>query len=134
MGLWAEHAPAFLLVVAAATTLAFGVPMVFAPLAWGRMMGFRIATETDLAVYYGRCLGSMALVVNALAVRAALTGEAIVFVFEIGLAFSVLMVLVHAWGGIRGIQPRSETIETALWASFVALYVIFFPVGAIHGG
>lgn len=127
VGRWAGYAPQFLFVWATATTLFFAVPMIVAPLGWGRMMRFRIPAETDLAVYYGRCLGCFALVANALAFRAAATGAAIAFVFQLGIAFSVLMVLVHAYGAVKRIQPTTETVETAVWALLVLLHLAFWP-------
>ena len=128
IGLYAENARTFLLVSSIATTLVFAIPLFFTPLAWARMLRFEIPSHTDLAIYFGRCLGAFALVANALALRAALTGTAIVFVFELGLAFSILMVLVHGYGGYMKIQPMTETVETGFWLLFAALYVLFFPV------
>jgi uncharacterized membrane protein len=50
-----------------------------------------------------------------------------VVVFELGLAFSALMVAVHVYGAVKGIQPMTETVETALWVLLVVLYLAFFP-------
>jgi hypothetical protein len=128
IGAYAAHARPLLLVLSVLFTVLFAVPMIVGPLAWGRAMRFRIPSETDLAVYYGRCLGSIALVLSALMLRAALTGVAIVFVFEVGLAFSILMVFVHAYGAVKRIQPITETVETLAWALVVVLYALCFPV------
>ena len=129
IGAYAEHARTFLLVWATVTIVVFAIPMVFAPLAWARAMRFQIPAQTDLAVYSGRCLGVFALVMDAMTLRAALTGVGIVFVSEVGLAFSTLMVPVHVYGGLKGIQPMTETLETALWAVSALLFVLFFPLG-----
>ena len=69
----AEHARQFLLVYAIATTLAFALPIFLTPLAWARVMRFKIPSDTDLAVYFGRCLGAIALVLEGVALRAAFT-------------------------------------------------------------
>ena len=130
LGAYAEYAQTFLFVWAIATTLVFAVPMLVTPLAWGRSMGFTIPSETDLAVYFGRCLGAFALVLDGMAFRAAFNGEAIRFVFEVGLAFAVLMVIVHVYGAVKRIQPITETVETALWAVLVILFVVCFPIAA----
>jgi hypothetical protein len=130
IGAYAEHGRTFLLVWAVVTAVVFALPMIFAPLAWGRMMRFEIPAHTDLAVYYGRCLGVFALVLDAMVLRAALTGIGIVFVFQVGLVFSTLMVPVHVYGAVKRIQPMTETLETALWAASVALFILFFPVGS----
>jgi hypothetical protein len=128
IGAFAEHAQRFLLVWVVVTTVAFALPLFFTPLAWARMMRFAIPAHTDLAVYFGRCLGAFALVLEALTFRAALDGSGLVFVFQAGLAFAVLMVLVHAYGAVKGIQPVTETLEIAFWVAAVLLYVVFFPV------
>ena len=130
IGAYAEHARQFLLWWAIATTLVFAVPLFAVPIAWARMMRFDIPPNTDLSVYFGRCLGAFALVMEAMAVRAVLTGTALRFVFEVSIAFSVLMVFVHAYGGLKRIQPMTETVETGLWALFVVLFLLFFPVAA----
>jgi hypothetical protein len=130
IGAYAEQGRAFLLVWTILTTVAFALPMILAPLAWGRTMRFEIPAQTDLAVYYGRCLGVFALVLDAMLLRAALTGIGIVFVFQVGLAFSTLMVPVHVYGAVKRIQPMTETLEIGLWAVSAALFVLFFPVAA----
>ena len=127
IGAYAVHAQQFLFMLATITTLLFAVPMFLRPLSWARFMRFTIPSDTDLAVCFGRCLGAFALVFNAMAFRAAFAGTAIVFVFEVGLAFSVLMVVVHVYGAVKGIQPITETVETALWGLFVVLHLAFFP-------
>ena len=130
IGSYAEHAPTLLVVSSIVFTLLFALPMVLKPLSWGRAMRFTIPAETDLAVYFGRCLGSLALVLNAVALRAAVTGVGMTLVFEISIAFAVLMVLVHVYGAVKQIQPITETVEIAFWILVVALYVLCFPAAA----
>jgi hypothetical protein len=130
VGAYAESAQTVLLVWAVVTALVFAVPMIVSPVSWGRMMRFTIPPDTDLAVYFGRCLGALALVVDGMAFRAALTGEALRFVFELSTVFAVLMVFVHAYGGVKRIQPMTETVETALWAAVVVLLLVCFPVAS----
>jgi hypothetical protein len=130
VGAYAEYAQQFLFVWAIATTLFFAVPISLTPLAWAKMMRFKIPSDTDLTVYFGRCLGAFALVIEGMAFRAAFTGVAILFVFQVFLAFSVLMVFVHVYGAVKRIQPITETVEIALWVLFVFLYLAFFPVAS----
>jgi hypothetical protein len=68
------------------------------------------------------------LIVEGLAFRAAFTGVAILFTFQVLLALSVLMVVVHVYGAIKRIQPITETIEIALWVLFFILQLVFLPV------
>src|SRR5690606_37786947 len=83
IGLWSESAQTFLLVLAISTTLVFALPIFLLPLAWARLMRWRIPQDIDLAVYFGRCLGAFILIVEALMLRAALTGEALHTTFEV---------------------------------------------------
>ena len=75
IGLWSLHAQTYLLVLAISTTLVFALPIFLFPLTWARLMRWRIPQDIDLAVYFGRCLGAFILIVEALMLRAALTGR-----------------------------------------------------------
>ena len=90
-------------------------------------MGWKIPEETHLAIYFGRCLGAFILIIEALMLRAALTGEALVVAFEALGAVALLMVLVHVYGAIRRIQPLSETLEILMYSGMFALVVLFWP-------
>lgn len=130
IGAYAEYAPQFLLVYVAATTVAFALPIFLVPLGWARIMRFTVPADTDLAVYFGRCLGAVILVLEGVTLRAAVTGEAIRFVFELLIAVVVLMIVVHAYGAVRRIQPITETLEIGVWVLILALGLAFFPAGA----
>jgi hypothetical protein len=127
VGMWGSHAQAFLLVLMLVTTAAFALPIFLAPLAWARRLGWRIPEHTDLAVYFGRCLGAFILVVELLMLRAVLTGSGLVFTFQVLIAVAVLMTIVHIWGALQRIQPISETLEIGMYAGLGALAVLFYP-------
>ncbi len=130
LGLWGEHATDYLLVFVAGTTLIFSIPISFAPLVWARLFQWRIPDDTDLAVYFGRCLGAFALLFEALMLRAAVLGHDIALVFVMLMCVCAAMVVIHIWGAIRRQQPWTETAEIGLWAAFFALTWLFFPVTA----
>ena len=90
-------------------------------------MGWQIPTHTDLAVYFGRCLGAFILIVEGLMLRSALTGEAIHTVFEVLAAVAVMMVIVHVYGALRRIQPLSETLEIGFYSGLLVLTLLFWP-------
>jgi hypothetical protein len=127
VGMWGSHAQAFLLVLMLVTTAAFALPIFLAPLAWATRLGWRIPEDTDLAVYFGRCLGAFILVVELLMLRAVLTGSGLVFTFQVLIAVAVLMTIVHIWGALQRIQPISETLEIGMYAALGALTVLFYP-------
>lgn len=133
LGLWQTHARTFLLLLVIITTLAFAVPIVLAPLTWARRMGWRIPEQTDLALYFGRCLGAFILVFELIALRAALTGVALAFTFQMLIAIAIFMVVVHVWGALQRVQPLSETLEIGLYAAIALLAVLFYPATAGAG-
>jgi len=128
LGCWSIHAQDFLLVLVAVTSVVFALPIFLAPLAWARRFGWRIPEHTDLAVYFGRCLGAFILIVELLMLRAGLTGEGLVFTFQVVLAVAGFMVVVHVWGAIKRIQPLSETLEIGMYAVLGLLALLFYPV------
>lgn len=127
VGTWGSHAQAFLLVLMLVTSAAFALPIFLAPLGWARRLGWQIPEDTDLAIYFGRCLGAFILVVELLMLRAALTGTGLVFTFQVLIAVAVLMTVVHVWGALQHIQPISETLEIGMYAGLGLLAVLFYP-------
>ncbi len=128
LGLWHLHAQTYLITLAVATTVVFAAPIFFCPLAWARRFQWHIPAETDLAVYFGRCLGAFILIVELLLLRAGLTGEGLVYTFQVLLAIAAFMVVVHIWGAIQRIQPWTETLEIGMYAGMFLLTVLFYPV------
>ena len=129
-GIWGTYSQAFLLTLVCVTSIVFALPIFLVPLTWARWFGWRIPQERDLAIYFGRCLGAFILIVEALMLRAGLSGEGIVFTFQVLLAVAALMVIVHVWGAIRRIQPISETLEIGMYSGMFLLAVLFYPVHA----
>jgi hypothetical protein len=127
VGMWGAHAQAFLLVLMLVTSAVFALPIFLAPLTWARRLGWQIPEHTDLAVYFGRCLGAFILIVELLMLRAAFTGIGLVFTFQVLIAVAVLMTIVHIWGALQRIQPISETLETGMYAGLGILAVLFYP-------
>lgn len=129
IGTWQSASQDFLLGLCVVTTAVFALPITFAPLRWARLMRWRIPEHTDLAVYFGRCLGCFILIVEALMLRAALFGIALVPTYEILVAVFAGMVALHVIGAIQRIQPWTETAEIGLYSLLLALTLAFFPVG-----
>jgi hypothetical protein len=130
LGIWRLYATDYLLILTISTTLVFALPIFLVPLTWARLMGWRIPTHTDLAVYFGRCLGAFILILEAMMLRAALTGEAIHTVFELLAATALMMVVVHVYGALRRIQPLSETLEIGFYVGLLLLTLLFWPLSA----
>jgi hypothetical protein len=128
LGHWGAYAQMYLLVLMAATTVVFALPIFLAPLKWARWFGWTIPQQTDLAVYFGRCLGAFILIVELLMLRAAVSGTGLIFTFQVLLAVSAFMIVVHAWGALLRIQPISETLEIGMYGGLALLTILFYPV------
>jgi hypothetical protein len=128
LGLWSANAADFLLILTLATTLVFALPIFLVPLTWARLMAWQIPQQTDLAVYFGRCLGAFILILEALMLRAALTGEAMHTAFELLAATATMMIVVHVYGALKRIQPLSETLEIGFYVLLLLLTLMFWPV------
>lgn len=131
LGLWGAHAQTYLLLLMVVTTAVFALPIFLAPLKWARWFGWTIPQQTDLAVYFGRCLGSFILIVELLMLRAAVTGTGLALTFQVLLAVSAFMVVVHVWGALLRIQPLSETLEIGMYSILGLLTILFYPVHGI---
>jgi len=127
LGLWSAHAQAYLLVVVAATTPTFALPIFLVPLRWARVLGWRVPEHTVLAVYFGRCLGAFVLIIEGLMLRAGLTGEALLLTYQVIVAVAAMMVLVHIWGALQRIQPLLETLEIGMYGGLGLLALLFWP-------
>ena len=128
LGLWGHAATTYLLVMGCLTTLIFVIPIFFTPLLWGRIMLWKIPEDTDLAVYFGRCLGAFALVTEGLIFHAALTSSDLALTFDFLTGLFVMMVVIHIHGAIKHIQPITETLEIGLWIGLTLANLAFYPV------
>jgi hypothetical protein len=127
IGVLGAHASTFLRVVAIGTIVLFGGPMVVAPMRWARVLGWTIPSHTDLAVYFGRCLGAVIGVLGLAALWAAAHPTLQSFFFLMLAGCAAAMVLVHVWGAVRRIQPPAETWEIGYWLGLLALTLAFWP-------
>lgn len=127
IGIWSAHTRDFLLLLVAVTSLVFALPIFLVPLRWARLFRWSIPQETDLAVYFGRCLGAFILVIEALMLRAGLSGEGLLFSCQALLAVAFLMIIVHIWGAVQRIQPITETLEIGMYSGLLVLTLLFYP-------
>ncbi len=127
LGIWGAHAQTYLLTVTLATTLIAALPIFLAPLKVARSLGWRMPQDTDLALYYGRCLGAFVLILEAFWLHASITGADLWLAYETAAAASGLMVLVHIVGAVQKVQPLSETIEIGIYGALFVLTLLFWP-------
>lgn len=127
-GIWSAYGQQYLLIFSLSTVILFSVPLFLVPIYWARMMRWTIPEHTDLAVYFGRCLGALALVINLIVVQAAIRGEGVAIIFQGLNLLLALMVGVHIYGAVKRIQPITETLEIGFWFALLLLNLCFQPV------
>jgi hypothetical protein len=127
IGIWGEYSQTYLLYFFIFTTIAFSIPIFFFPLTWAKFMRWTIPEDTDLVLYFGRCLGSFSLVLAYFIYQAATTGTGETIIFQILASFSVFMIGLHIYGALKRIQPITETIEIGFWILLLFLSLAFYP-------
>jgi ABC-type uncharacterized transport system permease subunit len=133
VGAWSSYTGTFLAWFPLLIMLVFGLPMLIAPMAWGRIIGFRLPDQTDLTVYFGRSLG-VAISGLALAAYGASSFAPAQGVVMDGLILTAfLYVLTHVHGAVMRIQPLIETLEIAFFSTLVLLMLAVYPVEGASG-
>jgi hypothetical protein len=117
----APFASWFLWCAGAGMLVFFAIPLLLFPLRWARWFGWKIPAETDLVVYFGRCVGGLAIALIYGAFRGAPAPGKSGVLFDVILAALALMVVVHVWGALRRAQPWTENAEIVLYALLFAL-------------
>jgi hypothetical protein len=117
---WERGADLFLAGSGIVFTLAFALPLLFAPLRWAAALGWTLPERTDLAVYLGRCLGAAGLGLVSVMARAIGAPREHLDVFELVAGLGALLAAIHVVGWLRREQPWTETAEIALWAATAA--------------
>jgi hypothetical protein len=116
-------ASGFLYVAGIGMLLGYGIPLLFFPLRWARWFRWRIPVETELAVYFARCLGCLVDAIIFAALRAAPAPAAHTDVFPLVIAALALVLGVHVWGALRRQQPWTETVEIGLYSLLLAVAI-----------
>jgi hypothetical protein len=117
----------FLSVAGAVFTVIFAIPLFVDPVWWAERFGWDTDGPRDLVVYFGRCLGAVALGLTLLALRAVRDPAAHVWLFDLLALVGVLLAIVHLRGAIEDAQPLIEHLETAGYAAFAGAALICRP-------
>jgi hypothetical protein len=133
IGIWRDHCSTFLFWFPVLILSFFALPMLFVPLRWAKVIGFRLPDHTDLAVYYGRSLGVAAIGICVMSFVARKAPVAQAAVVDGLLVISTLYVVTHAHGAIRKIQPLAETLEIGFWVGLALLLLAVYPLGSGSG-
>jgi hypothetical protein len=109
IGIWSAYSNLLLVGVGIAMLLAFGLPLTFVPLRWGRVFGWETQPAGHLAVMLGRSLGIRIGLIAVFALLMLAMPAAGLFFFLFMLCLIGLMTTLHVYGALRRQQPRLET-------------------------
>ncbi len=111
----------FLTVVGLVFLPLFAFPLLLNPYAWARAFGWRKEPQTDVGLYFGRCLGPVATAISVQALRASRQPARHRGLFDLLELGGWLLSAVHARGMIERRQPPIEHVETAGYAAVAIL-------------
>jgi hypothetical protein len=95
----------------------FALPLLLKPYEWARRFGWKPEPETDVGLYFGRCLGAVALGVCAQGAMAAKDPEANRSFFAVAEIAGWLLAAVHVRGLLERRQPPIEHAEIAMYSA-----------------
>jgi hypothetical protein len=107
----------------------FALPLLLDPYRWARVFGWRRERETDVGLYFGRCLGAVATAACVQAARAARDPERHRSYFEFAEIAGWLLALVHLRGLVERRQPPIEHAEIVGYSAFAIAARRFRPRG-----
>jgi hypothetical protein len=93
------------------------LPLLLDPYRWSRAFGWREEPETDVGLYFGRCLGALATAATLQGIRAARDPERHQSYFEFAEATAWLLAAVHVRGLLERRQPPIEHAEIIPWSA-----------------
>jgi uncharacterized protein YjeT (DUF2065 family) len=117
----------FLWIAPSLFLLLYGLPLLLAPFAWARAFRWATNERDDLARYFGRCLGAVAIAICLACLRAAPHPRANAILFQLIAGAGFLLTIVHVWGAVERRQPWTETAEIALYAALTAVSLWLAP-------
>jgi len=105
----------------------FAVPLFVDPYRWSRWFGWKEEPETDVGLYFGRCLGAIATAARIQAARASTDPARDRAFFEFVESVGWLLAIVHLRGWIEQRQPPIEHAETFGYSAFALAARRFAP-------
>jgi hypothetical protein len=127
-GIWKDYSNIFLIIAGVAMLLAFGLPLMFAPMRWARVFRWEIPQQQTLAVFLGRSVGIFIAIMAIFAFKVTQMPEAKPFYFDLMLWTFAGMLILHIYGALRKAQPVTETLEIIVWVVLGLVTLCFYPV------
>lgn len=113
--------------ITALFTPIFALPLLLDPCRWARAFGWKKEPETDVGLYFGRCLGALATASCVQAAKAARDPEGNRAYFEFAEIAGWLLAAVHLRGLLERRQPPIEHAEIAGYSLFALAARRFRP-------
>ncbi len=108
----------FLLVVTISFSCIYALPLLFMPLRWARWFRWPMPEgNTALTVYFGRCLGGLALAAIITVARAVPDPRAHLLLFDLTYVVCGIMTAIHIWGALERTQPWTEDAEILMYGA-----------------
>jgi hypothetical protein len=114
-------------ITAAGFTPVFALPLLLDPYRWARAFGWKEEPETDVGLYFGRCLGAVATAACVQAGRAAKDPVRHSSFFGFAEVAGWLLAGVHVRGLIERRQPPIEHAEIVGYSLFALAARRFAP-------
>jgi hypothetical protein len=95
----------------------FALPLLLKPYAWVKAFGWKEEPETDVGLYFGRCLGAIATGACVQSLQAARDPEQNRSFFTFAEIAGWLLAAVHVRGLLERRQPPIEHAEIALYSA-----------------
>ena len=105
----------------------FALPLLLDPYRWARAFGWSSEPETDVGLYFGRCLGAVATAACVQGARAARRPEQHRSLFQFLEIGGWLLAAVHLRGLLERRQPPVEHAEIVGYAAVAAAARRFMP-------
>ena len=108
----------FLLAVGGFFLVVFALPLFLDPYWWADRFGWDTSPHTDVATYFGRCLGAVGVALSGTALWAAREPRRYRSLFTVLGIAAALLAVVHLRGAVEDSQPLVEHLETLGYAAF----------------
>lgn len=116
----------FLLVVTVSFSALYALPLLFMPLRWARWFRWQLPEGNPaLTVYFGRCLGGLALAVIVTVLRAVPDPKAHLPFFDMIYLVCGVMTVIHIWGAFERTQPWTEDVEILTYGAATGIAIWF---------
>ena len=96
----------------------FALPLLLDPYRWARAFGWRAEPETDVGLYFGRCLGALATANCVQAARVSRDPARHAGYFQLAELTGWLLAAVHLRGLLERRQPPIEHAEIVGYSAF----------------